>query len=213
MGKIENWGVEYIYVENGFYNGKNTPKGNPIEAEKIAEMVFTHIKDFPNRSLGVITFGLVQEEAIESAINIKRKENQEYESFFAEDKQDAFFVKSLENVQGDERDTIIFGIGYGKDLNGKMSMRFGPLSMVGGERRLNVAITRAKYNVKLVGSILPTDIDTSRISQDGPKKKKKYIEFAMNGWENVSENTETDDYFELSSPFIDAVYDFLLENG
>ena len=63
LGKIENWGVEYIYVENGFYNGKNTPKGNPIEAEKIAEMVFTHIKDFPNRSLGVITFGLVQEEA------------------------------------------------------------------------------------------------------------------------------------------------------
>ena len=213
LGKIENWGVEYIYVENGFYNGKNTPKGNPIEAEKIAEMVFTHIKDFPNRSLGVITFGVVQEEAIESAINKKRKENPEYESFFAEDKQDAFFVKSLENVQGDERDTIIFGIGYGKDLNGKMSMRFGPLSMVGGERRLNVAITRAKYNVKLVGSILPTDIDTSRISQDGPKLLKKYIEFAMNGWENVSENTETDDYFELSSPFIDAVYDFLLENG
>ena len=71
-------------------------------------MVFTHIKDFPNRSLGVITFGLVQEEAIESAINKKRKENPEYESFFAEDKQDAFFVKSLENVQGDERDTIIF---------------------------------------------------------------------------------------------------------
>ena len=94
-----------------------------------------------------------------------------------------------------------------------MSMRFGPLSMVGGERRLNVAITRAKYNVKLVGSILPTDIDTSRISQDGPKLLKKYIEFAMNGWENVSENTETDDCFELSSPFIDAVYDFLLENG
>ena len=213
LGKIENWGVEYIFVENGFYNGKNTPKGNPVEAEKIAEMVFSHIKEFPNRSLGVITFGIVQEEAIEDAINKKRKENPEYECFFAEDKQDAFFVKSLENVQGDERDTIIFGIGYGKDLNGKMSMRFGPLSMVGGERRLNVAITRAKYNVKLVGSILPTDIDTSRISQDGPKLLKKYIEFAMNGQENVPENQETDDYFEVSSPFIDTVYNFLLENG
>lgn len=108
-------------------------------------------------------------------------ENQQYEPFFDEERQEAFFVKSFENVQGDERDTIIFSIGYAKDASGVMRMNFGPLSKSGGERRLNVAITRAKYNVKLVGSILPTDINTDRVSADGPKLLRGNIDFAING--------------------------------
>ena len=122
-----------------------------------------HIRQFPNRSLGVIAFGEVQQLAIDTVLRRRRMEDQQYESFFDEDRQEAFFIKSLENVQGDERDTIIFSIGYAKDASGVMRMNFGPLSKTGGERRLNVAITRAKYNVKLVGSILPTDISTDRI--------------------------------------------------
>lgn len=98
-----------------------------------------------------------------------RLRNQQYERFFNEEKEDAFFIKNLENVQGDERDTIIFSVGYAKDAAGVFRMNFGPLSKSGGERRLNVAITRAKYNVKLVGSILPTDIDVDRVSAEGPK--------------------------------------------
>jgi len=211
--KVPDWGVEYIYVENGTYNGKGTPRGNAVEAERVANEVFDHIQRNPDRTLGVITFGVVQEAAIESAINKLRKIHPECEAFFAEDKNEAFFVKSLENVQGDERDTIIFSIGYAKDVNGKMNMRFGPLSMVGGERRLNVAITRAKYNLKLIGSIQPADIDTDRVSQEGPKLLRKYIEFAMKGPENLEDEQQLLENQEKDSSFEDSIYALLEENG
>lgn len=86
---------------------------------------------------------------MKNAIIDFRERNPKYEWFFDESKDEPFFVKNLENVQGDERDTIIFSICYAKDRTGKMYMRFGPLGHEGGERRLNVAITRAKCNVKL----------------------------------------------------------------
>ena len=142
-----------------------------------------------------------------------RQQNPRYESFFKEDSTEPFFVKSLENVQGDERDTIIFSIGYAKDKAGNMRMNFGPLSKAGGERRLNVAITRAKYNVKLVGSILPTDILIERISEDGPKLLRKYIEYAMNGPVVLKqESTESADE-EFDSPFEESVHAFLTAKG
>ena len=211
--KAPDWGVEYIYVDNGVYNGRGNSRGNILEAERVADEVFKHIKIHPERTLGVITFGVVQELAVESAINRKRQENPQFEDFFAEDKHEAFFVKNLENVQGDERDTIIFSIGYAKDELGKMAMRFGPLSMVGGERRLNVAITRAKYNVKLVGSIKPTDIDVDRVSQEGPKLLRKYIDFAMNGIDVLQNDVEISDELQFDSPFEESVYYFLDSKG
>ncbi|WP_233568140.1 AAA domain-containing protein [Cohnella faecalis] len=119
----------------------------------MAELVYEHFRNYPERSLGVVTFSEAQQQAVETAIRQLRLQNQEYEKFFNEKKEEAFFIKNLENVQGDERDTIIFSIGYAKDPNGIMYMNFGPLSRSGGYRRLNVAITRAKHNVKLVGSI------------------------------------------------------------
>lgn len=209
--KISDWGVEYIYVEDGVYYGKG--KGNPIEAERVAQEVFEHIEKYPNRTLGVITFGIAQELVIESAINKLRKLHPECEEFFAEDRHEAFFVKSLENVQGDERDTIIFSIGYAKDSTGKMAMRFGPLSMVGGERRLNVAITRAKFNIKLVGSILPSDINVDRVSQNGPKLLRKYINFAINGPEVIINEEGESEQLDFDSQFETSVLDFLTSQG
>ncbi len=210
---VPDWGVEYIFVENGTYNGKGNPRGNVVEAERVAQEVFRHIKTHPERTLGVITFGVVQEFAIESAINKMRQQNPEHEAFFAEDREEAFFVKSLENVQGDERDTILFSIGYAKDSSGKMAMRFGPLSMSGGERRLNVAVTRAKYNIKLIGSIMPTDIDIERVSQEGPKLLRKYIEFAMRGIEVLKNDAGSAGNIQFNSPFEESVCQFLLSKG
>lgn len=158
-------------------------------------------------------FENVDHDVIETAVNKRRRENQTFEEFFNEDRPDAFFIKNLENVQGDERDTIIFSIGYAKDASGKMHMNFGPLSKSGGERRLNVAITRAKYNVKLVGSIMPTDIETERINAEGPKLLRGYIDFAIHG-PSVLENEITDsDIVENDSPFEAAVYNFLDRKG
>ncbi len=212
IDKIPDNGVEYVHVRDGFYD-RGGKKGNVIEAKKVAEMVFEHFRKHPKRSLGIIAFGEVQQMAIDTAIREMRFRNQGFEHFFKEDSDEPFFIKNLENVQGDERDTIIFSIGYAKDSAGVFHMNFGPLNKSGGERRLNVAITRAKYNVKLVGSILPTDIDVEKVTSDGPKLLKSYIDFAINGVEVLSRETTEFAAPEHDSPFEEAVYKFLDRKG
>ena len=212
VDKSNDMGVEYVYVSDGYYDrgGRN---GNVIEAERISELVFEHWKNHPERSLGVIAFGEIQKNAIDTAIRKKRMENPEFEAYFNEEKEEAFFIKSLENVQGDERDTIILSIGYAKDINGVMRMQFGPLGNVGGERRLNVAITRAKWNLKLVGSILPEDIDLERITTEGPKLLKAYIDFAIHGPEIFQKEITVSQTVVHDSPFEEDVYNFLKSKG
>ncbi|CAM4473564.1 DUF4011 domain-containing protein [Paenibacillus tarimensis] len=212
IDKVPNHGVEYIYVENGVYD-RGGKKCNSREAARVAEMVYDHFRNYPDRSLGVVTFSEAQQQAVDAAIRQLRLQNQEYEKFFHEDKEEAFFIKNLENVQGDERDTIIFSIGYAKDPNGVMYMNFGPLSRSGGFRRLNVAITRAKYNVKLVGSIRPTDIKLESTNAEGVKMLRSYIEFAMNGPEAILNELTYTDTVNVDSPFEESVYDFLVKNG
>ena len=214
----DDLGVQYIYVHNGVYDrgGKN---GNRLEAEMVAKLVFEHFEKYPKRSLGIIAFGETQQSAIMDALFKKRKDMHKQglhtlESFYNDDKDEALFIKNLETVQGDERDTIIFSIGYAPDINGKFTMNFGPLNKAEGERRLNVAVTRARYNVKLVGSIKPKDIDTERISTLGPKLLKQYIDFAINGnsifYEEVKENKKKIRYDSL---FENSIYNFLIEHG
>lgn len=210
--RMEDHGVEYIYLANGVYDRGGT-KTNRAEAKKVADLVFEHLNKFPNRSLGVVAFSSSQSDAIEAAVRAKRLDNPKCEPFFTEEGHEPFFIKNLENVQGDERDTIIFSIGYAKDRYGKMSMLFGPLSHEGGERRLNVAITRAKHNVKLVGSIRSTDIEESRITADGPKQLRKYIEFAMRGPEVLNHNLKIQDTAQHDSEFEESVYNFLVSKG
>ena len=209
--KVPDMGVEYIYVEDGYYEGggKNC---NIRETQKCVMLVLDHIQRHPDRSLGIIAFSEKQQTAIENAIIDFRERNPKYEWFFDESKDEPFFVKNLENVQGDERDTVIFSICYAKDRSGKMYMRFGPLGHVGGERRLNVAITRAKCNVKLVGSILPSDIDLSRTNSEGVRMLRSYIEFAQQGT-NALKPIESDDAFELKDDFCKVIVDFLRKHG
>lgn len=178
--RVPNFGVEYIEVPDGIYD-RSVSRSNKVEAQKVAMLVFDHFKKFPQRSLGVVAFSEAQQTAIDSEIRQIRSMDISYESYFNEEREEPFFVKNLENVQGDERDTIIFSIGCAKDQSGVMHMNFGPLSKQGGYRRLNVAITRSKYNIKLVGSIKPTDIDLERTSSDGVKMLHHYIEFAIHG--------------------------------
>lgn len=212
IDRVPNNGVEYFYVKEGFYD-RGGKKGNVPEAKRVAELVFEHFEKYPNRSLGIIAFGEIQQQTIETVIREMRLKNQQYENFFKEDKEEAFFIKNLENVQGDERDTIIFSIGYAKDVTGIFHMNFGPLGKSGGERRLNVAITRAKYNIKLVGSILPTDIDLERITSEGPKLLRSYIDFAINGMTFLQREVTYSDVVQHDSPFEKAVYDFLEHKG
>ena len=211
--KIEGMGVEYVHVADGVYDrgGRN---GNPIEAEKVADMIFEHFKNYrDSKSLGVIAFSEVQQTAIHDALLSKRKTMPIYEQFFKEDMEEYFFIKNLETVQGDERDTIIFSIGFAPDNTGKFLMNFGPVSRVGGERRLNVAVTRARYNLKLVGSIMPTDIAVERIGGIGPKLLRQYIDFARNGMSAILAETTEEEHTLFDSPFEESVFDFLTNQG
>lgn len=209
--KADGMGVEYIHVACGTY--ERGGRGNQKEAEKISELVFEHFRKYPNRSLGIIAFGEIQQTAIEEAIIRKRRENPQYETFFKEDKEENVFIKNLETVQGDERDTIIFSIGYAPDASGKFIMNFGPLSRNGGERRLNVAVTRARYNLKLVGSIMPTDIDPDRTSGQGPKLLRLYIDFAINGAKAILGETAINSGVWFDSSFEEAIYNFITAQG
>lgn len=204
-------GVEFISVPDGFYD-RGGRKGNVPEAKKVAELVYQHFATHPDRSLGVTTFGVVQQLAIEDQIRQLRmnSDNRRFEKFFDENRDEPFFVKSLENVQGDERDTIIFSVGYGKDAYGKMYNNFGPLSKDGGERRLNVAVTRAKYNIKLVSSILATDINVDS-PKEGTRLLRSYIDYAIRGPQILeTEPTEAEE-LKYDSPFEESVYNFLTE--
>ena len=193
-------GVEYIYVKDGVYD-RGGKKNNIIEAKKVADLVFEHIRKHPNRSLGVVTFSEAQQNAIDAVIRQRRLQDSRFDKFFIEDKEEPFFIKNLENVQGDERDTIIFSIGYAKDSKGIMYMNFGPLSRDGGYRRLNVAITRAKYNVKLVGSITANDIDLDKTSSEGVKMLRSYIEFAQQGIIALEKELTYNYNLDFDSPF------------
>lgn len=206
--RLEDRGLEYVYVPNGYYegSGKNC---NVMEARKCLALLIEHIKKHPNRSLGIVAFSEKQQGVIEDVINDFRLKNRQYEHFFDESKDEPFFVKNLENVQGDERDTIIFSICYAKNTQGRMYQRFGPLGHDGGERRLNVAITRAKYNVKLVGSIMPTDIVVNEGTKDGIRMLREYIYYAMQNDYGVP----TGGISAIDEPFADQIASFLSANG
>jgi len=210
--KKTDFGVEYVYVSNGIYD-RGGKKNNINEAHKVADLVFEHFTKYPNRSLGVVTFSEAQQLTIDMAIRQRRLSDNRFDNFFTEEIDEPFFIKNLENVQGDERDTIIFSIGYAKDSKGMMYMNFGPLSRDGGYRRLNVAITRAKFNVKLVGSIQPTDIDLDRTNSEGVKMLRSYIDFAKNGPSVLENEIKDPTTIELESPFEESVYDFLSLKG
>lgn len=210
--KAPDVGVEYVYVADGIYD-RGGKKNNMIEAKRVAQLVFEHFRKYPKRSLGVVTFSEAQQNAVDAAIRQMRLNNSAFEMFFADNIEEPFFIKNLENVQGDERDTIIFSIGYAKDSRGVMYMNFGPLSREGGYRRLNVAITRAKYNVKLVGSIHATDIDLEKTSSQGVKLLRSYIEYAQQGISAIENEINYNYDLNFDSPFEEAVYDFLSNKG
>ena len=173
----EGFGIDFVYVEDGIYDAQ--ARTNPIEAKRICDMVFEHFQN-SNKSLGVVAFSNVQAELIQSLVEKQRAKHPEFEKWFDEESDEPFFVKNLETVQGDERDRIIFSICYGYNKEGKFYQRFGPLNNVGGERRLNVAVTRAKYNVTVVSSIQADDISTDNTNSLGVHLLKQYLEFANN---------------------------------
>ena len=162
--------------------GRSTTS-HPDEVEMVVDMVIDHAKRLPHQSLGVITFGVYHAERIENALRSRLRDLEDHsmDEFFSEDSQERFFVKNIERVQGDERDVIFLSVGYHKSADGSLPYRFGPLNQQGGERRLNVAITRARDELHLVSSFSHHDMEPGRSTSRGVELLRQYLEFAASG--------------------------------
>ncbi len=172
--------TRYHHV-NGFYD-KGGTRSNAFEADAIIDYIRTHYSQERGRerSLGVVTFSQAQQNLIEDKLQDMLSRNPSIEETIV-NSEEPLFIKNLENVQGDERDIILFSIGYGPDESGKISMNFGPLNREGGWRRLNVAITRARYEMRVFATLKADQIDLSRTTSEGVAGLKAFLQFAENG--------------------------------
>lgn len=170
--------VRLQLVENGvFERGKG--RRNPLEAKAVIEQLQSMSRDeaYRDMSVGIITFNIEQQELIEEQLREACRSDETLSAWCARSTE-PLFVKNLENVQGDERDVILFSVGYGPDAAGKVSMNFGPLNKEGGWRRLNVAVSRARHEMKVFTSLHPEQIDLKRSSARGVKALKDFLEYA-----------------------------------
>lgn len=169
--------VKYHFVE-GVYD-KGGQRSNKIEAEAIVNEIVKRLTapDHAQRSIGVIAFSVVQQNLIEDLL-IERFESDTTLREAADEIYEPIFIKNLENVQGDERDIILFSIGYGPDKDGKVSMNFGPLNNAGGERRLNVAVSRARMEMMVFTGLKSSQIDLRRSQARGVEGLKHFLEYA-----------------------------------
>ncbi|NRP28214.1 ATP-dependent RecD-like DNA helicase [Marinobacterium sp. xm-d-420] len=176
-----------LHRVNGVY-AKGRGQTNSIEAKAVVDEVIKRLKAMlngaPKKSLGIVTINSQQQRLVEDFMDDARRQNPDVEPFFnATDDYDPIFVKNLESVQGDERDIIILSLTYGPtEAHGKtMSMNFGPLNKQGGERRLNVAVTRATSEVLVFSSFDSSMVDLSRTQATAVEHLKNYLEFAERG--------------------------------
>lgn len=206
--KQEGFGVDFHFVENGVYDRRR--RINEEEAKKVVDLICEDVREYPEDTLGVVCMNLVQQEAIQSLLEERIPQDPRLLSYCSAHPQDGIFVKNLETVQGDERDRIILSIGYGKDAEGRFCHNFGPLIKEGGERRLNVAITRAKRNVQVVSSIRFSDLKEESLNSLGAKHLKEYLRFAELGQEGAKTQKEER---ASSSPLEESVAQALEELG
>lgn len=184
-------GLQYIEAK-GIYT-KNYCINN-IEAKRVVNTLFDLIEKNKDKSIGIVTFNMSQENLIYKMIEEKRRKNKIYESFFSEEKEEPFFVKNLETVQGDERDIIILSTTFGPDINNKQSTNFGPINKEGGYKRLNVAITRAKERLIVISSIDTSRILKSSLNNKGVSMFINFLNYAKNK-ELIKEDSNNSSYY------------------
>lgn len=172
--------VKYHHIK-GFYD-KGKTRTNKFEAEEIVQYIQSHYNNSQKRkmSLGIVTFSQTQQNLIEDRLQKLFMSDPKLEEY-ANESDEPLFIKNLENVQGDERDIILFSVCYAPDEEGKMSMNFGPLNRDGGWRRLNVAVTRARYEMHIFATLQADQIDLSRTSAEGVAGLRAFLHFAEKG--------------------------------
>ncbi len=194
-------GVESFRVPGVYRRGSS--RDNAIEAQAVVDRVFIHAET-GQRSIGVVAFSEAQASLIEAMLQRdSRYGDPEFADLMSADRLEGLFIKNLENVQGDEREVIIFSVGYGPDEHGKMTMGLGPIINEGGWRRLNVAVTRARSRVEIVSSFGPEALAES--ANQGIDALRRYMEFAEHGPSVLAVADGTDASGLAESPFEESV--------
>lgn len=196
--EVAGMGLKFNLMQNAPYD-RGASRTNPAEARAVAEAVMQHAKSNPDQSLGVATFSVAQRQAVLKELELLRRAHPQLEEFFAPGGAEPFFVKNLENIQGDERDVIFISVGYGKTAEGYLAHAFGPLSGEGGERRLNVLISRAKMRCEVFANFTGADIDLERTRARGVAALKLFLTFAETGHFGLGEvsGEDFDSEFEI----------------
>lgn len=201
-----------IHHAVGGYYDKGKSRQNRQEAEAIVAFIEKHFSDKNRRkrSVGVVTFSQTQQNLVEELLNQLFAKNPEIETL-ANECEEPIFVKNLENVQGDERDIILFSICYAPDKDGKMSMNFGPINREGGWRRLNVAVTRARYEMHVFATLKSDLIDLSRTSSKGVAGLKSFLHYTETG--KLPAQSETAEIIAGKEQIAKSMRDKLRQNG
>ena len=211
-GLVQDLGVHWHPVPDGVYEAGKT-RTNRKEAMALVEHLVTTLRTtMPDRrTFGVVTFSVAQQALIQDLLDDARVTYPEIEQHFSGTTHEPVFIKNLENVQGDERDEILFSIGYGPDERGRLVMNFGPLNRTGGERRLNVAITRAREALHVFSTLTHDRIDLARTTARGSRDLKAFLRFVSDrgGPSALREQTSGD----FDSDFERDVHDALVASG
>ena len=171
-------GLKFHHLPDAVYDRGKT-RTNLQEARAIAQAVNAHAEKHPDLSLGVVAFSVAQRDLIQMEVEKLRRHNNAFEEFMTKlNAKEPFFVKNLENVQGDERDVILISIGYGRDEHGRIAKDFGPINRSGGERRLNVLITRAKLSMEVFCNFRAEDLDLDATAKHGAHALKNFLHYA-----------------------------------
>ncbi|GBR00468.1 DUF3320 domain-containing protein [Acetobacter oeni] len=172
--------VSFRFVPDGVYM-RGSQRTNPVEAHAVVAEALRLLRDGSNRTLGIVTFNSQQQALIMDLLEKARGDHPDIERFFGEEAAEPVLIRNLENVQGEERDVMLFSLTFGPDQAGHITLNFGALNRDGGERRLNVAITRAREKLVVFGSLRPEQIDLNRTSARGVHDLRGFLTFAGHG--------------------------------
>lgn len=225
----DNKPIERIKVEGRWIDRQNIEEGNKV-VSIVKDILQNRLKD---ETIGIITFNITQKDLISDLLDNECQKDESFRELYTKeinrkngDEDISIFIKNIENVQGDERDIIIFCVGYAQNEKGRVLTNFGTLNKESGENRLNVAISRAKQKIYLVTSIEPEEIHVEDSKNQGPKLFKSYLKYVRavsnNNKEEVKHilqsvlnknnlNKNTSNHFD--SPFEEEVYGELIKLG
>lgn len=206
--------VSFHHVKGVYEKGGariNKPEAFALVADLVARLKSPGFRE-SRLTIGVVTFNTEQQALIEDLLDEERRKDISLEPYFAEIELEPVFVKNLESVQGDERDIMYFSITYGPDIHGAVSMNLGPMNRDGGERRLNVAITRARHELRVFSSLKAEQMDLARTQALGVRDLKHFLDFAERGPRALAEST-AGSRGDFESPFEEAVAGALSRKG